>query len=243
MSGIDPTARVQPLSGPAAKKAEQAAQVIQEDLNQPVRGRSSDPLVPGVRGEHFGAGGLAGQFDGDVSVTGRFQGTTRFDRLSVEGGFDGTTRLGDVVVDGDVHVTGDLILAGADYAEDFEASSPRPTAGTVMVIDDDGLVVPCTKQYDTSVAGVISGARGVRPAIVLDRHDSAVTIALMGKVWCLADAGESPIRPGDLLTTSNITGHAQAVRDRSRATGALVGKALTALHEGRGMVRILVGPR
>ena len=150
---------------------------------------------------------------------------------------------GRVVVDGDLEVSGDVLLAGADYAESLTAADPELAAGNVVVVGPDGLVRPCDRAYDTSVAGIVSGAGGVRPAIVLDSHDDGVAVALMGKVWCLADASAGAISPGDLLTTSSTPGHAQRVNDAGRAFGALIGKALTPLAEGCGPVRVLVTSR
>ena len=150
---------------------------------------------------------------------------------------------GNVVVEGNIEVTGDLLLTGADYAEALTATEPDLDAGTVVIINDDGRVEPCRREYDTAVAGVVSGGRGVRPAIVLDRHDGAAEIALMGKVWCLADAHAAAIRPGDLLTTSETPGHARRVDDPARAMGAVIGKALTPLADGCGLVRVLVCAR
>jgi len=150
---------------------------------------------------------------------------------------------GNVVVNGNLEVTGDVVLAGADYAETLSSADVGIAPGTVVVINGQGRVAPCEREYDSAVAGVVSGAGGTRPAIVLDRHDGGVDVALMGKVWCLADADVAPITPGDLLTTSTTTGHARRVGDLSRATGALVGKALTGLPDGRGMVQVLVCAR
>jgi len=48
---------------------------------------------------------------------------------------------------------------------------------------------------------------------------------------------------GDLLTTSATQGHAMRVSDRSRALGAIIGKALAALDAGSGLIPILVSPR
>jgi hypothetical protein len=59
-------------------------------------------------------------------------------------------------------------------------------------------------------------------------------------VYVNADAGFGPITPGDLLTTSDTPGHAMKVADPGRAQGAILGKAMTALTEGRGMVLVLV---
>ncbi|MGV9721106.1 hypothetical protein ACWESM_07800 [Nocardia sp. NPDC003999] len=150
---------------------------------------------------------------------------------------------GKVVVHGDIEVTGDLILAGADYAEALTATDPDVPAGTVVVVGEDGDVRPCTHEYDPAVAGIVSGAGGVKPAIVLDRQDRSVTVALVGKVWCLADAAHAPIQPGNLLTTSATAGHARSVTEPSRALGTIIGKALTPLLSGRGLVRVLVSPR
>ena len=48
------------------------------------------------------------------------------------------------------------------------------------------------------------------------------------------------IRVGDLLTTSVVRGHAMAVPNDRPATGAVLGKALTGLEEGLGMVDMLI---
>lgn len=142
--------------------------------------------------------------------------------------------------EGDVVVTGDLILQGADYAESLTLAEPTVTAGMVVVLDDEGRIRPCTEEYDTRVAGIVSGAGGVKPGLVLDRHDGGAPVALMGKLWALADATSGSIRCGDLLTTSSRPGHAQRVCERERAFGAVIGKALTALTSGTGLVRVLV---
>ena len=141
---------------------------------------------------------------------------------------------------GDVVVTGDLVLEGADYAESLTVADVEVEPGMVVVLDDEGRVRPCTEAYDARVAGIVSGAGSVKPALVLDRHEGGAPVALMGKLWALADATEHPIRPGDLLTTSATPGHAQRVVERDRATGAMIGKALTALPGGVGLVRVLV---
>jgi hypothetical protein len=56
----------------------------------------------------------------------------------------------------------------------------------------------------------------------------------------LADASNGPIEPGDLLTTSSAPGQAMKVTDHARAQGAILGKAMTGLSEGNGMVLVLV---
>lgn len=144
---------------------------------------------------------------------------------------------------GNVVVTGDILLEGADYAEALTTTDQAVESGMVVVLGADGEVHPCDRDYDTAVAGIVSGARGVKPAIVLDRHENSAHIALMGKVWCFADADTAAIRPGDLLTTSITAGHCRRVTESDRAFGAVIGKALTPLPAGRGFVHVLVSPR
>jgi hypothetical protein len=146
--------------------------------------------------------------------------------------------------DGNVKVTGDIILNGGDCAEDFDiAGLEAVEAGTVMVIKEDGALKPSDHSYDKKVAGVVSGAGDYKPAIVLDRQDNRknrASIALVGKVYCKVDAQFAPIEVGDLLTTSPTPGHAMKADDPLRALGTIIGKALRRLDAGQGMVPILV---
>jgi hypothetical protein len=100
----------------------------------------------------------------------------------------------------------------------------------------------CSEPYDRCVVGVVSGAGGYRPAIVLDCQDGGNRwhVALLGRVWCKVDADLASINAGDMLTTSDTPGHAMRATDRERAFGAVIGKALGSLDRGRGMVPILV---
>ena len=57
---------------------------------------------------------------------------------------------------------------------------------------------------------------------------------------CEVTAENGPIRVGDLLLTSSTAGHAVKGADRSRMLGAVVGKALEPLAEGKGVIEVLV---
>ncbi|MDQ1366620.1 MAG: hypothetical protein QOK20_2840 [Acidimicrobiaceae bacterium] len=148
---------------------------------------------------------------------------------------------------GDLYVTGVFhMVDGADFAEDFSVVGDAPVEpGMVVVLDDSGGVRICDRPYDTRVAGVLSGAGDFRPAVILDRRAGRdalrMPLALTGKVYCLADATDSPIGVGDLLTTSPTPGHAMRATDRTRAFGSTLGKAMGALAGGRGLVPVLVG--
>lgn len=146
---------------------------------------------------------------------------------------------------GNVIVTGDLSFPGADCAEDFTISAGvHAEPGTVMVLGDDGELVPCHAPYDRRVAGVLAGAGSFRPGIVMDRQERAdgrrQAVALVGKVFCQADASFGAIATGDLMTTSATEGHAMKAGDPTRAFGAVIGKAMAPLDEGRALIPILI---
>jgi hypothetical protein len=144
--------------------------------------------------------------------------------------------------EGNVTVTGDLYLPGADVAEEFRVRDDLEP-GTIAVLDPEGALRRSDRPYDTRVAGIISGAGDRVPALILDRQpgkDHRRPLAVTGKAWCSADAREHPIEVGDLLTTATEPGLAMRVTDRSRAIGAIIGKALTPLSDGRGPVLVLV---
>jgi hypothetical protein len=65
-------------------------------------------------------------------------------------------------------------------------------------------------------------------------------VALSGRVYVQADASNGAIEPGDLLTTSSLPGRAMKVTDHAKSQGAILGKAMTALDHGQGMVLVLV---
>ncbi|MFN8001869.1 MAG: hypothetical protein U0X75_12730 [Acidobacteriota bacterium] len=142
---------------------------------------------------------------------------------------------------------GTLRITGADLAEPFAvagADSIQP--GTVMAIDptQPGQLRVSTKAYDQKVAGVISGAGGINTGLTLKQPgtlaDGAHPVALSGRVYCQVDASFGAIKPGDLLTTSSTPGYAMKVRNHARAQGAILGKALTGLKSGKGLVLVLV---
>jgi hypothetical protein len=138
------------------------------------------------------------------------------------------------------------IHGGADLAEPFPmvaANEIQP--GAVLVIDRQhpGQLKLSDQAYDGRVAGVVSGANGINPGIQMSQQgilEGGKNVALTGRVYVQADASNGAIEPGDLLTTSSFPGHAMKVTDHARAQGAILGKAMTGLSEGEGMVLVLV---
>ena len=142
--------------------------------------------------------------------------------------------------------SGDIILSNADCAEDFEIAGAAELApGTVVVMDEagGGRLRESNAPYDRTVAGIISGAGGYRPGIVLDRQPESARrapVAMVGKVFCKVDGTDGAIEIGDLLTTSARSGHAMKAHDSARAFGAVIGKALGAHRGGPGLIPVLV---
>ena len=83
----------------------------------------------------------------------------------------------------------------------------------------------------------------MQPGVRLKQKDLlelGQNVALSGRVYVQAEAAHGAIRPGDLLTTSTLPRRAMKVTDHARAHGAILGKAMTALPEGQGLVLVLV---
>ena|SRR5215204_1872076 len=148
------------------------------------------------------------------------------------------------VVASALSVTGDVLLPGADCAEEFDVSgTDEIEPGTVMVIDEEGALRESSRAYDKTVAGVVSGGGDYRAGVVLDKQETQGNrkpVALVGKVACKVEARDTPIEVGDLLTTAPTPGYAMKANDPSKAPGAVIGKALQRLTEGRGMIGVLV---
>jgi len=148
------------------------------------------------------------------------------------------------------------ITGGADLSEQFEVKGTTDSSneksqieaipGMVVCIDTEnpGELVVSKKAYDRTVAGIISGAGGVKPGMLMSQTgtiaDGNHPVALTGRVYCLADDSNGTIQPGDLLTTSDTPGHAMKVTDYPKAQGAILGKAMSSLEEGRGLILVLV---
>lgn len=157
---------------------------------------------------------------------------------------------GNMIVQRDISVRALTIRGGADLAEPFDVASSQgaePAPGMLVVIDpaNPGKLMVSTTAYDAKIAGAVSGANGLSPGMVMsaDDHEHARgehPIAMTGRVWVWCDASFGAITPGDRLTTSTTPGHAMRATDAARADGAVVGKAMTELKEGTGLVLVLV---
>lgn len=175
-----------------------------------VWGVSHSPDGAGVLGENLDPNGWAGYFSGKVAVK----------TLQING--------------------------GSDLAEPFEVSTKESIdPGTVMIIDEHnpGELIESNKEYDNKVAGIVSGAGGIKPGITLHQDgilEGSTLIAISGRVYCKAEATAHSIKVGDLLTTSKIRGYAMKAADKQKRQGAVIGKAMSSLKSGKGLVLVLV---
>ena len=133
---------------------------------------------------------------------------------------------------------------GLDYAEGFDVTEEGTIeAGTVLVIDSDnpGKLTVSQSAYDSKVAGIAAGAKGLGSGVRLGIGRFDYDVALAGRVYCNVDATEQAVQAGDLLTTSATPGHAMKAADYDRARGAILGKAMQKLEKGqKGQILVLV---
>jgi hypothetical protein len=154
---------------------------------------------------------------------------------------------------GDVYVHGKTvtqvleITGGSDLAEPFAVDQESTIqAGMVVAIDPThpGQLRLADHAYDRTVAGIVSGANGIKPGLTMTSDHTAAghsqPVALSGRAYVWADGTHDPIQPGDLLTTADNPGHAMKVTDYARAQGAILGKAMSALPAGKGLILVLV---
>ncbi|MEO6816656.1 MAG: hypothetical protein ABI177_08130 [Edaphobacter sp.] len=171
-------------------------------------------------------------------------------KLEVNGNFKLTSGSGASITfaDGTIQSTAwKGSLCGGDYAESVDVSGDRTRyePGDVLVVDPEhpGQFLKAAEPYSTLVAGIYStkpGLLGRRQTTDPKTSTTEVPMAMVGIVPTKVSAENGSIRPGDLLVTSSILGHAMKGTDRNLLTGAIVGKALGTLESGTGVIEVLV---
>ncbi len=135
------------------------------------------------------------------------------------------------------------ITGGSDLSEQFDISGDTKPGMVVSINPNaEGKLVISHEAYDRKVAGIISGANGVLPGMLMGQQGSeangAHAVALSGRVYCFAEQSAGTIMAGDLLTTSSVPGHCMKVTDHVKAQGAIIGKSMGTVKNG--MVLVLV---
>ena len=114
----------------------------------------------------------------------------------------------------------------ADVAEKFISDKPYEP-GTVLIFGGTQQVTLCDRYADPRAAGVVS----TDPAYLMNSGAAGITadLALTGQVPCLV-AG--PVSKGDILTTSDVPGHACRLDPDHWRPGVIIGKALESCGTG-----------
>jgi len=138
-------------------------------------------------------------------------------------------------------------FTGSDFAEALPACGGKTAfaPGDVLVLSSiiAGAVEKSSRPYDTRAAGIYS----TRPGVVgADKNGETrvdpddLPVAIIGVVPTKVSTENGPIQIGDVLTTSATPGYAMRCDDRLKCLGAIVGKAMEALPEGKRMIKVLV---
>lgn len=162
-------------------------------------------------------------------------------KMALRSDFNGT---------GDSRIITDEIQidGGSDLAELFDITdaNEKVVPGLLVSLDPDhpGKLMLSNERYDTKVAGVLSGANGVKPGILMGQNETIATgdnlVTLSGRTFVMANASNGSIKVGDLITTSDISGQAMKATKRRKSKGAVIGKAMTELESGTGYVLVLI---
>lgn len=152
-------------------------------------------------------------------------------------GYDPGNPKGFIVVNGNrVH----------DYAEVFElATREGVRAGAVMAYDAGAHgLVPAAVANARQVIGVVSGAGGFRPGMVIGSRsdgsrDFPISMSGVVYVWVSDEAGV--VEAGDLLVPSSVPGVGMRAAEPSASVGRVFGKALEpSSRDGEDLVLMLV---
>jgi hypothetical protein len=206
-----------------------------------------------IRGDALGTSGSAvavfGSSFSPAGSTAYFVNRAKGDILkgAASQGFGPDTTVFRVNSKGTVFANGGFRPFGADFAESIAVSGGVASyePGDLLVIDPaaDRRLAESQTPYSPLVAGIYS----TQPGVVASQHradevlpNDEVPLAVVGIVPCKVTAENGPIAAGDLLVTSSTPGHAMKGTDRTRMLGAVVGKALQPLREGKGLIQVLV---
>ncbi len=200
----------------------------------------SAPGFPGVHGVGTTGDGTWGISSSGHGVFGQTSSAAK------AGGYFTNTAGGPALIANGTAQVKTLQILGADLAESFPVRAEGVEPGTVLALtgDEQGTLAVCDAPYSPRVAGVASGANGLPAGVVLEGREferaGKVAVAMSGRVWVKCDATSGAIGVGDLLTSAPRAGHAMRAADPARATGAILGKAMTSLAHGTGLVLVLV---
>jgi len=131
----------------------------------------------------------------------------------------------------------------ANIVEMFETDEQEfISPGDVLVVSTQGNAVLSRSRtaYNKGVIGVVAG----NPVVVLNNaaaQTKLYPVVLTGSVLCKVDARQKPVKPGDLLVTSDTPGCGMAASiDSFDKVGTVFAKALTALDDGIALIPVMI---
>ena len=217
-----------------------------------VRGQSSGnpdtfPRGCGILGiSRFGAGGVFSSEHGPSLVADGYGAISDFD--------DTLPLMGDgnaLIVRGRSEFIGTMHIGKGDSDNGFPDNlvelfqveeDDYISPGDVLVASDKGnaILSRSRSKFNKSVIGIVSG----NPTVILNstsEEEKLYPVTLAGKTICRVDARENPIKPGDLIVTSETPGCGMAGRiDSFDKIGTVIGKALDSLDDGIGAIAVFV---
>jgi len=152
---------------------------------------------------------------------------------------------------GDARVITDelQINGGSDVAELFDVNEADEDIKPGLLVSLDagspGKLKLSHEEYDPLVAGVLSGANGIKPGILMGQDESIATgeelVTITGRAYVMANTSNGAIKVGDLLTSSSIAGQAMKATKKKKMSGTIIGKAMTPLSgDSSGYVLVLI---
>ena len=215
-----------------------------------VRGQSSGNQSQkgcGVLGvSRFGAGGVfSSEHDYSLVVDG-FGKINKYDNsISLKGNGDALKVTGDASFNGNITIANTTTSndAPVNFVEYFEVEESEYIApGDLLTVHADGnsRLNKSRSSYNKTVIGPVSG----NPTISINNSGLETRIypvTLAGKTLCKIDARETPVKPGDLIVTSDTPGCGMVAKiDSFNKIGTVIGKALDSLEDGIGLIPIFI---
>ncbi len=114
--------------------------------------------------------------------------------------------------------------------------------GDLLIASEKGesILTRAVKNYSTSVIGIVSH----NPSVIINNsgvEKKVYPIVLTGKALCRVDARVKPVKPGDLIVTSDTPGCGMAGEiDSFSKIGSVIGKALNSINNVIGVIPIFI---
>lgn len=122
------------------------------------------------------------------------------------------------------------LMAGPGIAATYEVPDADATDGDALCVampEAGGKLARCNRAYDERTFGVLS----LDPALAFRNNTTGKPVVREGRVMVNTTTLTGPIKVGDYITTSSVTGKAQKAAE---LLGYILGTALTPLSDGEG---------